>query len=105
MARFVETEWGAEAYAVMKRLKALCDPEGLLNPGVIINSDPKAHLAALKSLPSVEEEVDKCIECGYCESKCPSSRTHDHSAPAHRAAARDRAPAHGGHRRRAAGRP
>jgi D-lactate dehydrogenase len=72
MAPFVETEWGVEAYAVMKRLKALCDPEGLLNPGVIINSDPKAHLAALKSLPSVEEEVDKCIECGYCESKCPS---------------------------------
>ena len=72
MAPFVETEWGAEAYAVMKRLKALCDPEGLLNPGVIINSDPKAHLAALKSLPSVEEEVDKCIECGYCKSKCPS---------------------------------
>src|SRR6266540_2374433 len=72
MAPFVETEWGAEAYAVMKRLKALCDPEGLLNPGVIINSDPKAHLVALKSLPSVEEEVDKCIECGYCESKCPS---------------------------------
>ena len=63
---------GREAYGVMKRLKALCDPEGLLNPGVIINSDPKAHLAALKSLPSVEEEVDKCIECGYCESKCPS---------------------------------
>jgi D-lactate dehydrogenase len=72
MSPFIETEWGADAYAVMKRLKALCDPEGLLNPGVIINSDPKAHLAALKPLPSVEEEVDKCIECGFCESKCPS---------------------------------
>jgi len=23
-------------------------------------------------MPSVEEEVDKCIECGYCEPKCPS---------------------------------
>ena len=23
-------------------------------------------------MPSVEEEVDKCIECGYCEVKCPS---------------------------------
>ncbi len=72
MAPFVETEWGAEAYSVMKRLKALCDPKGLLNPGVIINADHRAHLAALKPLPSVEEEVDKCIECGYCESKCPS---------------------------------
>ncbi|HXW23248.1 MAG TPA: FAD-binding and (Fe-S)-binding domain-containing protein [Xanthobacteraceae bacterium] len=72
MAPFVEAEWGAEALAVMRRLKALCDPQGLLNPGVIVNSDPRAHLAALKPLPSVEEEVDKCIECGYCESKCPS---------------------------------
>jgi D-lactate dehydrogenase len=72
IAPFVETEWGPEGYAIMKRLKGLVDPEGLLNPGVILNPDPKAHLADLKSLPGVEDEVDKCIECGYCESKCPS---------------------------------
>ena len=23
-------------------------------------------------MPTVEPEVDKCIECGYCEPKCPS---------------------------------
>jgi len=72
MAPFVETEWGAEAYAVMQRLKALADPENLLNPGVIINPDPAAHLADLKKMPVVEAEIDKCIECGYCEPKCPS---------------------------------
>jgi D-lactate dehydrogenase len=72
MAPFVETEWGPEAYRVMKRVKGLADPENLLNPGVLINADPRAHLADLKSLPSVEEEVDKCIECGFCESRCPS---------------------------------
>ena len=72
IAPFVETEWGPEAHAIMKRLKDLVDPHGLLNPGVILNADPKAHLADLKSLPGVEDEVDKCIECGYCESKCPS---------------------------------
>jgi D-lactate dehydrogenase len=72
MAPFVETEWGAEAYAVMQRIKALADPENLLNPGVIINPDPEAHLADLKKMPVVESEVDKCIECGYCEPKCPS---------------------------------
>jgi D-lactate dehydrogenase len=72
IAPFVESEWGPEAYAIMKRLKELVDPESLLNPGVILNPDPKAHLADLKSLPEVEDEVDKCIECGYCESKCPS---------------------------------
>jgi len=72
MAPFVEAEWGAEAWAIMRRLKALLDPAGLLNPGVIVNSDPRAHLAHLKSLPVVEDEVDKCIECGYCDATCPS---------------------------------
>jgi D-lactate dehydrogenase len=72
MAPFVESEWGSEGYEIMKRLKELCDPQNLLNPGVIINPDPKAHLVDLKQLPSVEPEVDKCIECGFCEPKCPS---------------------------------
>ena len=72
MAPFVETEWGSEAYRIMRRLKELADPHNLLNPGVIINPDRHAHLDNLKQLPTVEEEIDKCIECGYCESKCPS---------------------------------
>ena len=72
MAPFVETEWGHEAYEIMRRLKQLADPHNLLNPGVIINPDRNAHLAGLKQLPSVEPEIDKCIECGYCETKCPS---------------------------------
>jgi D-lactate dehydrogenase len=72
MAPFVETEWGSDAYEIMRQLKKLADPDNLLNPGVIINADRKAHLADLKRFPSVEAEIDKCIECGYCEPKCPS---------------------------------
>jgi D-lactate dehydrogenase len=72
MAPFVETEWGPEIYQVMKALKAVIDPENLLNPGVIINADAQAHIRDLKELPRVEEEVDKCMECGFCEHKCPS---------------------------------
>lgn len=72
MAPFVETEWGGEAYQIMKRLKKIIDPHNLLNPGVIINEDDDAHIRHLKILPSVEEEVDRCIECGYCEHVCPS---------------------------------
>jgi D-lactate dehydrogenase len=72
MAPFVETEWGPQAYAVMRRVKELADPDGILNPGVLINPDSQAHLRNLKPMPSVEEEVDKCIECGFCEPRCPS---------------------------------
>ena len=72
MAPFVETEWGSEAYTIMKKIKQAIDPHLLLNPGVIINEDKNVHLKNLKQLPPVEEEVDKCIECGYCEHICPS---------------------------------
>jgi D-lactate dehydrogenase len=72
MAPFVEREWGTQAYALMRRIKALLDPDGLLNPGVILNDDPRAHLRDLKPLPVADPIVDKCIECGFCEPKCPS---------------------------------
>ncbi|MBI3152274.1 MAG: 4Fe-4S dicluster domain-containing protein, partial [Chloroflexi bacterium] len=70
----VETEWGSEAYAIMRDLKSLLDPDGMLNPNVLINDDPQAHVTHLKSLTLVAPEIDKCIECGFCESKCPSRR-------------------------------
>ena len=72
IAPFVEAEWGGAAYAVMKELKELVDPHAILNPGVIINSDPDCFIKHIKSMPEVEPEVDKCTECGFCEPKCPS---------------------------------
>jgi len=72
VAPFVELEWGSRAYGLMKRVKALLDPRGLLNPGVVLNDDPRAHLAALKPLPRAHPIIDRCIECGFCEPRCPS---------------------------------
>ena len=72
VAPFVELEWGAEAYALMRKIKLLFDPLGLLNPGVVINDDADAHVKNLKPLPQCDPVVDKCIECGFCEPKCPS---------------------------------
>ena len=74
MAPFVEMEWGAQAAALMRRIKQLFDPQNLLNPGVIINDDAQAHLKNLKPMPAAEEIVDRCIECGFCEPLCPSHR-------------------------------
>ncbi|WP_121627758.1 FAD-binding and (Fe-S)-binding domain-containing protein [Poseidonibacter antarcticus] len=73
MAAFIEVEWGNDAYVMMKKIKCLFDPKGLLNPGVIINDDQEAHLKNLKAMPATNEIVDKCIECGFCEPSCPSN--------------------------------
>ena len=72
VAPFVEREWGKSAYGIMNDLKSLIDPDGLLNPGVILNPDRSAHITNLKPMPVVEAEIAACIECGFCESKCPS---------------------------------
>jgi len=73
MAAFIEVEWGNDAYEMMKKIKCLFDPKGLLNPGVIINDDQEAHLKNLKAMPATNEIVDTCIECGFCEPSCPSN--------------------------------
>ncbi len=89
MAPFVSYEWGDKAFGIMKRVKDLFDPAGLLNPGVIFNDDPKCFLRNFKALPvlkpwaddgrPVEPELaeayrklNKCIECGFCEVNCLS---------------------------------
>jgi D-lactate dehydrogenase len=72
MAPFIELEWGRQGFGLMKQIKALFDPSHLLNPGVIINDDPLAHIKNLKNLPAADDIVDKCIECGFCEPVCPS---------------------------------
>ncbi|MDR0823461.1 MAG: FAD-binding oxidoreductase [Prevotella sp.] len=70
MAPFVEKEWGETAYKIMLRIKEIFDPYKLINPGVIINKNPKIHVENLKPLPAANEIIDKCMECGFCEPNC-----------------------------------
>ncbi len=100
MAPFVKYEWGEKAFDAMKELKAIFDPEGLLNQGVIFNDDPDCFIKWLKPLPVLDYDFDsvpdggkylmdpslstaketveqvkranKCIECGFCEVNCMS---------------------------------
>ena len=100
MAPFVKYEWRDKAYEVMKELKEIFDPEGLLNQGVIFNDDPECFIKCLKPLPVLDFDFDKvpdggkylmdpslstaretieqvkrankCIECGFCEVNCMS---------------------------------
>jgi D-lactate dehydrogenase len=72
MAPYVRRQYGDELYDVMRQVKALFDPAGVLNPGVLLDDDPQAHLRHIKTAPPVAEEVDRCVSCGYCEPVCPS---------------------------------
>lgn len=85
MAPFVAYEWGDTVYAYMCRVKELFDPHKLLNPGVIFNDNPRCFLQDLKALPLLHpaagapdeatdafRQINKCIECGFCEVNCMS---------------------------------
>lgn len=79
MAPYVRHEWGDDAFQAMKAVKALFDPKGLLNPGVIFNDDPQCHIKNFKPLPLIPidakhpaAKTNRCIECGFCEVNCLS---------------------------------
>jgi D-lactate dehydrogenase len=79
MAPFVKYEWGEKAYDLMKRVKKLFDPDGILNPGVIFNDDPECFVKSVKVMPLLSDsdseeyqKINKCIECGFCEVNCLS---------------------------------
>ena len=72
MAPFVRRQYGDELYDVMCEIKRLFDPAGLLNAGAVITDDPDLHLKHIKLNPSIDDEVDRCTSCGYCEPVCPS---------------------------------
>ncbi len=72
MAPFVRRQYGDALYDVMREVKRLFDPRGLLGAGVVLTDDPDAHLAHIKLAPAVDASADRCVECGYCEPVCPS---------------------------------
>ena len=72
IAPFVEAEWGAEIYQVMRDIKALFDPAKIFNPDVIITDNKKLHITSFKSIPVADKLINDCIECGFCEPACPS---------------------------------
>jgi len=72
VAPFVEMEWGKKAYELNRRIKAIFDPERILNPDVIITDDPDVYKKNLKAQCVIDDAFTICMECGFCEKHCPS---------------------------------
>jgi D-lactate dehydrogenase len=72
MAPFIETEWGAQAYAIMSDLKSLFDPDGMLSPGVMINNNAKAHATHLKSIPIVSPKWINASNADFASRNVPA---------------------------------
>ncbi len=72
MAPYVRRQYGDELYDVVWKLKRAADPALVMNPGVILTEDEDAHMKSLKLPETVDEETNRCVECGYCEPVCPA---------------------------------
>jgi FAD/FMN-containing dehydrogenase/Fe-S oxidoreductase len=84
-AAFIRKQYGDEYYELLCRIKNIFDPDDLMNPGKIINSDPDVMVKNLrrahKPLPErmktdlhFEEnelalEIEQCYGCGLCLSR------------------------------------
>ena len=57
-----------------KNSHLLLFPSPLLSPPLVPHprQDPDVHVKNLKPSPLASPLVDRCIECGFCESNCPS---------------------------------
>jgi len=89
-AAFVRKQYGNECYELLCRIKDIFDPEGLMNPGKIINDDPdvmirnlrRAYKPLAKRLKTnllfekdeLALEIEQCYGCGLCLNTEPELR-------------------------------
>ena len=81
-AAFVRQQYGDDYYDVLCKIKNVFDPNGRMNPGKIINSDPDVMVKNLRRAPRIlpervksdlhfqddelETEIEQCYGCGLC---------------------------------------
>lgn len=77
-------------YQAMREIKALFDPSGIMNPGVIISDNDRLLGEDLKYGPdftivhsdssfdgeSLQEQIENCSGCAKCRSYCPIASSH-----------------------------
>ncbi|MBN1359152.1 MAG: anaerobic glycerol-3-phosphate dehydrogenase subunit C [Sedimentisphaerales bacterium] len=89
-AGFVRRQYGDEYYQVLRKVKEIFDPAGLMNPGKILNDDPdvmvknlrrqhhvqpeRAESQMLFAPNELELEFEQCYGCGLCLNRDPALR-------------------------------
>jgi FAD/FMN-containing dehydrogenase/Fe-S oxidoreductase len=82
--RYLERFFGP-AYPLLGRIKQAFDPDGILNPGKILDTDPDLLRSNLRfsvgyppartdtrfDRPDVQREIEACHGCTLCRSVCP----------------------------------
>ncbi|MFB0525608.1 MAG: anaerobic glycerol-3-phosphate dehydrogenase subunit C, partial [Phycisphaerae bacterium] len=84
-AGFIKRQYGDEYYELLCKIKNVFDPNGLMNPGKIINSDPDVMVKNLRAeyklsperlktdllfkKDELELELEQCYGCGLCLSR------------------------------------
>lgn len=89
-AGFVRRQYGDEVYEILRKVKTIFDPAGLMNPGKILNDDPNIMVRNLRRARHIERdwtqsemlftenelelEFEQCYGCGLCLNRDPALR-------------------------------
>lgn len=89
-AAFIKKQYGPRFYQILREIKSIFDPDGILNPDKIICDDPGIMIKNLRAVHEVDpksligsletdpdefkEEIQKCNGCGLCLTKSESLR-------------------------------
>ncbi len=89
-ASFVKKQYGDKFYYLLKQIKMIFDPDGIMNPGKIISDDPDVMTRNLRAsfevrpekiagelrmdMDELNEELEKCNGCGLCTSHADNLR-------------------------------
>jgi len=89
-AAFIKQQYGDEYYEILRKIKNMFDPDGLMNPGKIINDDTNVMIKDLRAEKKILSEriktdllfekdelaleLEQCYGCGLCLSREPELR-------------------------------
>ncbi len=89
-ARFVRRQYGDAYYDILRQIKKTFDPNGILNPGKILNDDPDVMTKNLRRSVGIQPErtrsemlfepdelsleFEQCYGCGLCLGREPALR-------------------------------